>query len=41
MTKFTTIRLPVELYEQLKALAKAENRSLSSQIVQILKKATE
>ena len=41
MTKFTTIRLPVELYEQLKALAKAENRSLSSQIVQILRKAVE
>jgi predicted CopG family antitoxin len=41
MTKFVTTRIPVDLYEKLKALAKAENRSLSSQIVQILKKATE
>jgi predicted DNA-binding protein len=41
MTKFTTIRLPIEIYEKLKQLAQLEQRSLSSQIVHILKKATE
>lgn len=40
-TKFVTIRFPIELYNQIKALANHEHRSMSKQIITILQKATE
>ena len=37
-TRFVTIRLPVDVYEQIKAQAKAESRSVSGHIAYLLKK---
>lgn len=37
-TRFVTIRLPIEVYEQIKAQAKAESRSVSGHIAYLLKK---
>ena len=37
--KFVTMRFPIDLYEQVKALAEAESRSVSGQIIYLLKKA--
>ena len=40
-TKFVTIRVPMDLYKQIKELANHEHRSMSKQIITILQKATE
>lgn len=37
-TKFVTMRVPIALYEQIKAQAQAESRSVSGQITYLLKK---
>jgi hypothetical protein len=37
-SKFVTMRLPIEVYEQVKAQAIAESRSVSGQIVYLVKK---
>jgi hypothetical protein len=37
-TKFVTMRLPIEVYEKVKAQAKAESRSVSGHIAYLLKK---
>ena len=39
-SKFVTTRIPVNVYEAIKAQAIAQNRSVSSQIVFILRQAT-
>lgn len=39
LSKFVTIRLPFTLYDKLKASALANTRSVSAEIVHILKKA--
>jgi predicted HicB family RNase H-like nuclease len=36
--QFVTIRMPKELYEQMKAMAQAQKRSMTSQIVVTLQK---
>lgn len=37
-TKFVTMRVPLELYEKIKAQSVAESRSVSGQITYLLKK---
>ena len=37
-SKFVTMRLPIEIYEMIKAQAKAESRSVSGHIAYLLKK---
>jgi hypothetical protein len=37
-TKFVTMRLPIEVYEKVKAQANAESRSVSGHIAYLLKK---
>lgn len=37
-TKFITMRVPMALYEQIKAQSMAESRSVSGQIAYLLKK---
>lgn len=39
--KFVTLRFPIDLYEQIKAQAIAESRSVSGQIVYLVRKALE
>jgi hypothetical protein len=39
--KFVTMRFPIDLYEQVKAQAIAESRSVSGQIVYLVRKALE
>ena len=39
LAKFVTLRFPMDLYEQVKAQAIAESRSVSGQIVYLVKKA--
>ena len=39
LTKFVTMRLPMDIYEKLKARAIANTRSVSAEIVHILKQA--
>ena len=36
-TKFVTMRLPLEVYERIQAAAKTESRSVSGQILHLLK----
>ena len=38
-SKFVTMRVPIPLYERIKAQATAESRSVSGQIAHLLKKA--
>ena len=39
LSKFVTLRFPLELYSEVKALASAESRSVSGQIMHLVKKA--
>ena len=39
--KFVTMRFPLDLYEKVKEQAKAESRSVSGQIVYLVRKALE
>jgi hypothetical protein len=39
LSKFVTLRFPMDLYEQVKAMAAAESRSVSGQIVYLVRKA--
>ena len=39
LSKFVTLRFPMDLYEQVKAMAAVESRSVSGQIVYLVRKA--
>lgn len=39
LSKFVTLRFPLDLYEQVKAMAATESRSVSGQIVYLVRKA--
>jgi hypothetical protein len=39
LAKFVTLRFPMDVYSEVKALAAAESRSVSGQILHLVKKA--